>query len=59
MMRDLRCDGFRRTGVTAGQRCGLLLLRYDDATSGLLEIRCPRCYTTRLWPLRVLVGAST
>ena len=46
-MRDIRCDGeFKRPGL--GGVCGQLLFR---ASSGLVEIKCPRC--KQIKPIRL------
>ena len=55
---DVRCDGTRKTGPQRGLVCRYLLCRVDDALSGGVETKCPRCNKVRLWSFG-LVAVST
>jgi len=51
-LRDLRCDGTRRAGPSAGQRCNYLLCRVA-IRDGVIETKCPRCNKTRAWQFQM------
>lgn len=54
---DLRCDGVRRTGSMPGLPCRYLLCRVAPDIIGVVETKCPRCNTVRMWQFTgMLVG---
>ena len=59
-LRDVRCDGTRKTGPQRGLVCRYLLCRIDPDLFGAVETKCPRCNKVRLWDFSgVLMAVST